>query len=340
MITTNLSMRRPHALPAIGGTFLFKLDEWSRIFPEAVMTYLKGSSPLTGGAVSPDSELYSGYQKAPDPDDLPVVVAMRMSLSFPVLIEAVPMATTDLAPVAPDTPIEDGSRPRMKLEKVWFSDGGISSNFPIHFFDAVLPTRPTFALSLDALQPSDDPADRVSLPLTAAAGSFTTISPVRSLAQFGGAILDSAKDWQDQMLSVMPGQRERIVHIRLDRSEGGLNLAMSPAKSLTLMGYGDLAGEMLRTKFNFDEHRWRRSLIAYEQLQGTTVRLHQVWPDYSTWIDGYTPQSYKRVTTTDRAAISLRFKTVADTAPVFAPPIKGSGKFPRPAGRLRIVPDV
>ena len=30
----------------------------------------------------------------------------------------------------------------------WFSDGGICSNLPIHFFDQPLPLRPTFAIDL------------------------------------------------------------------------------------------------------------------------------------------------------------------------------------------------
>jgi hypothetical protein len=33
----------------------------------------------------------------------------------------------------------------------WFSDGGISSNFPIHFFDSWFPTRPTFGINLGSL---------------------------------------------------------------------------------------------------------------------------------------------------------------------------------------------
>ena len=232
MITTNLSMRRPHALPKIGGSFLFRVEKWSKLFPKSVIAYLEGMSLFSGGPVAQESRTYSGYRQAPEPDDLPVIVAVRMSLSFPVLIQAVPMSTIDLAPAAPDVPLGDNERPALPLVDVWFSDGGISSNFPIHFFDALLPTRPTFALSLDALQASDNPEIRVSLPQTAAAGSFGTILPIASLPQFAGAILDSAKDWQDQMLSVMPGQRERIAHIRLDKAEGGPNLAMPVAGSL------------------------------------------------------------------------------------------------------------
>jgi hypothetical protein len=37
-----------------------------------------------------------------------------------------------------------GAEPRL----CWFSDGGISSNFPLHMFDAPLPRWPTFAINL------------------------------------------------------------------------------------------------------------------------------------------------------------------------------------------------
>lgn len=35
----------------------------------------------------------------------------------------------------------------------WFSDGGICANLPVHFFDAPLPTRPTFAIDLESFPP-------------------------------------------------------------------------------------------------------------------------------------------------------------------------------------------
>ena len=56
-------------------------------------------------------------------------VAARLSLSFPVLLSAIPLYD------------EQGTQH-------WFSDGGICSNFPLHFFDSPLPRWPTFGLDL------------------------------------------------------------------------------------------------------------------------------------------------------------------------------------------------
>ena len=77
----------------------------------------------------------------PDADDVPVVVAARLSLSFPLLVSAVPLWAFDRTLSDP------------KPERCWFSDGGVSSNFPVHFFDAPLPQRPTFGIDLDGFHP-------------------------------------------------------------------------------------------------------------------------------------------------------------------------------------------
>ena len=106
-----------------------------------------------------------------------------MSLSFPLLISAVPLHALDVtrrhtreAMVA----VEDGHLPRHRLvaERCWFSDGGIASNFPVHFFDTPLPTRPTFAIDLDGFHPDHgrrpDEAHNVYLPSSNAGGLLDT----------------------------------------------------------------------------------------------------------------------------------------------------------------------
>src|SRR5262245_23743539 len=84
-----------------------------------------------------------------------------MSLSFPVLLSAVPLyaANFECAP-------ENG---KYSLERCWFSDGGLTSNFPIHFFDAPLPGRPTFGINLvpdtvetTEIDETDDRLERMS----------------------------------------------------------------------------------------------------------------------------------------------------------------------------------
>jgi hypothetical protein len=106
-----------------------------------------------------------------------------MSLSFPILFTAVPlyaMSTSSLQKALDESggnESHDGAIDVQDLQKHWFSDGGISSNFPIQFFDRWLPTRPTFGVNLttlpgsafadsgDAGEPNGTPPDEIDLRL-------------------------------------------------------------------------------------------------------------------------------------------------------------------------------
>ncbi|HEU5086359.1 MAG TPA: patatin-like phospholipase family protein, partial [Roseiflexaceae bacterium] len=155
MVTTNLSHGRPYILPfASDLILLFRRGDMARLFPNDVVAYLCKDEHLYPGwslddlneGLEPDSP--ERFFMLPLSDSLPVLVGMRMSLSFPVLISAVRLYT-----VSAGCPQIGGEyRPRRQdIQENWFSDGGICSNFPIHFFDAWLPTHPTFGINLTAL---------------------------------------------------------------------------------------------------------------------------------------------------------------------------------------------
>lgn len=336
MMTTNLSLSRPHVAPAFDMALLFEPARWRSLFPADVMTYLLSQNPAGTQVSAPDDD--GRYLALPNARDLPVVVCVRMSLSFPILIQAVPLAMRDIGARARGE-LSPGATP--PIAPLLFSDGGLSSNFPIHFFDTLLPVRPTFALSLDAI--AEDRAQRVTMPQNASAGGFTPVKPITSLAGFAASLFGAAKDWQDQMLSAMPGQRERVVRIALTPDEGGLNLAMPPAVSQKLMTYGGQAGRTIIADFDFDEHRWRRALVAYEQMEITLEGLHAIWPGFGAWYDAYASQvkSYaNRVKPADRAEIARRFTALDGRATDIVPPLRHRISFPKPRGRLRISPDV
>jgi hypothetical protein len=275
---------------------------------------------------------------APEGGGLPVVVGVRMSLSFPLLIQAVPMHVLDVgASVRDEVPKGEPS----PLRRILFSDGGITSNFPVHFFDALLPGRPTFALSLDDMHAPGLP--RISMPQAANDGAFSPIRPFAGVLGFGNAILGAAKDWQDEMLSVMPGQRQRVVRIRLDKDEGGLNLNMPAGRSRRLMGYGAEAGRRIRTTFDFEEHKYRRTLVAYQHFEKLSATLARTWPTYGAWFRAYAPRatSYKTmVKLPERLRIADHLDAFAQSNRAFQPPFAATVRFPKPTGRLSIVPDV
>lgn len=151
MVTSNLSQNQPYVLPFKQHLFLFKEAEFRELFPNDVIDYLVAEdTPKPLGYTPPP-----GFHFLPEADALPVIVATRMSLSFPVLLSAIPLYTikpdyllkvkrTGAGQTAPTLAESD-------LRVNWFSDGGICSNFPMHFFDSWLPTRPTFGINLTSL---------------------------------------------------------------------------------------------------------------------------------------------------------------------------------------------
>jgi hypothetical protein len=223
--------KRPYTLPMPEDhRFVFEKSEWDRIFPERVMAFLTmRCDPFT-----PPAGEAGEYYHFPDLARLPLIVGARMSLSFPLLISAVPLWRRDF------TLLEEAER--NKLRRCLFSDGGLSSNFPIHFFDRLLPNTPTFAISLDDYDEKRN-RDDVWLPASSGSGSQLPVQPFDGLGGFLMRLLLSAKDWQDNLQSTLPGYRERIAHVVLKPEEGGLNLTMDEATIRKLVNYGEQAGD-------------------------------------------------------------------------------------------------
>jgi hypothetical protein len=126
MMTTNLTLRRPYSLPLSVGGYAFRLADFERLFPDRIVRYLAEHCERVDEP-GPYFDLY----KFPDAEHLPLVVAARMSSGLPLLFSAVPLYARDFT-------LRKGE------SEIWrrnlFSDGGLSSNFPIHFFDRMLPS--------------------------------------------------------------------------------------------------------------------------------------------------------------------------------------------------------
>jgi predicted acylesterase/phospholipase RssA len=88
MVTSNLSQNQPYVLPFEQSTFIFKEDEFRKLFPRSVVEHMTARQPRLEGFALP-----KGFYFLPDARELPVIVATRMSLSFPVLLGMVPLYT-------------------------------------------------------------------------------------------------------------------------------------------------------------------------------------------------------------------------------------------------------
>jgi predicted acylesterase/phospholipase RssA len=264
-VTTCVSFGRPMELPLDGiKTLAFDEREWRGLFPAYVVDYLVEVAKTIEMPSLGDS------RKLPLPtgDALPVVVAARMSLSFPLLFTMVPLYAVDFAGTG-------------KLRRVWFSDGGITSNLPIHRFDAFFPRWPTLAINLQSInaqgQPSRKAVDLQSkVYVTGKTGDGTEDlwadfeagdRPAGSLLGFVTAVFRSAQNWHDNSYLKLPGYRDRVVEIWLTQEEGGLNLSMPQHLIEGLITRGEIAGRMIRDRFSqtppeeslsWDGHRWIR----------------------------------------------------------------------------------
>jgi hypothetical protein len=302
MMTTNLTTGRPHRLPFTQRTFYFDPSEWSKFFPANVMDWLISKS------ADPDALEFSPLRQLPAAEDFPVIVATRMSLSFPILLSAVPIYARDFGRER-----EEDRRP----QKCWFSDGGICSNFPVHFFDSPLPRWPTFAINLKPFHP--DRKEPVFMPSKNVGGiteSFTNFdqgSGRDRLFGFFGALVNTLQNWTDNMQMRLPGYRDRIAHVSLDEEkEGGLNLNMPPELIVELGKRGEQAANLLMEHFtlpadqielSWDNHRWvrYRSMMGLleELMRGIEFTINNPAPGDRPYEDlilrefGTAPKSYK-----------------------------------------------
>src|SRR5216683_714434 len=267
VMTTNLTLGCPSRIPFESKGFYWSPKEWSKFFPAEVVDWMVKHQAASDRTVrnAQDEHLLP----LPEMRDLPIIVAIRMSLSFPILLCAVPLYAIDF------TLQRNFKKPKSEptlAERCWFSDGGISSNFPIHFFDSPLPRWPTFGIDLKSPHPDHNTeAEFVWLPKGNRGGMLPTWNHFEGhgVFGFGGAILNVMQNWRDNLQMPVPGYRDRIVHISHTDREGGLNLKMDAAVIKIMSERGRRAGEALLTTFDWDNHAW----VRYRSTMGCLETL-------------------------------------------------------------------
>ncbi|HEX6262724.1 MAG TPA: patatin-like phospholipase family protein [Actinomycetota bacterium] len=328
MMTTDVAAARPVRLPGELQEFSFRPDDVRGILPERVASVLiERGRGLAARRGLPEGDLLP----MPPTDDIPILLAFRMSLAFPGLFTAVRLWSEQIQ-----------GPPRAH----WFSDGGISSNFPIHFFDSWMPTRPTFGLSLG---PGTGKA--VEPPPKANEARLPGWRRVESLGGFVKAIVDTMQEWRDTMQAELPGFRDRVWEVRLAADEGGFNIGMGPETIARLIEKGDEAGRSIREEFDWDQHVFTRYLMAMRRLElglvggidpaGREQRgIRAAFDARREWFE-----RPSRVELFDHDPEWLR-KAAASTERLLSE-MEGwrefggfAGQSPRPPGEMRVVPDV
>lgn len=296
MVTTCLTEGRPYQFPTRTSRFYFKPEEMKAFFPPHVVGWMCAHARA-------DAAPLEGLVALPPIGDLPVIVATRMSLAFPLLLSAVPLHAVDYTDEAPQRP-----------QPVWFSDGGLTSNFPIQMFDSPLPRWPTLALNLGPFGPRT-PADGVVTIAERSAGRLNRFVPILGVPGFVVAMFDAVQNWNDAMQMVLPGFRDRIATIAMAPDEGGLNLDMDPATVERLRSRGRGAAHELIARFaapstlragapslSWEGHRWTRMRVEFETLGEHLARFDAAYArpwqphdvSYAQLIEAHDQQSVPR----------------------------------------------
>ena len=260
LITTDLSHGRPVVLPVESRAYLFRRADLNAVMPEGVVEWMWSRAEDPGWLEHATAREPGEFRYLPA-DDMPILLGARLSLSFPVLISAVRLWSYDAM---------GGG-----LLETWMSDGGISSNFPIHFFDTLLPGHPTFGLDLapGAAAPG---VPEVWLPDRPPDQRPPRWRGVSGVVGFFRQIADVMQNWRDTMQAEMPGSRDRICQIRLGQGEGGLNVDMDRQAVDSLIGKGTLAGHTIVERFDarrWENHRFTRYLTSMQRLQVELQRM-------------------------------------------------------------------
>ncbi len=286
MMTTCLSLGRPYTLP-LDERFYFDPLELGAYFPAEVIQWMKDRARAPHGHEEKDEDALAAAHTAggaprpllpiPEPDDFPILVAVRMSLSFPILLSAIPLYRPVLRK-------EDGGGV-LFMERLVFTDGGVCSNLPIHLFDSPLPAWPTFALNLrDDLDPGAPDAARVVPPRRGRSYQgdrypIPTEEGLGAIAAFLAAIVNTMQNWRDMLQRAAPGARERVFTVRHGRSEGGLNLNMERSTIDAMAASGSAAADAMKATFltspgtpprddDWEYHRWVRLRLLLPAVGG------------------------------------------------------------------------
>jgi predicted acylesterase/phospholipase RssA len=298
LMTTCLTQGRPYRLPfADDEVFYYDARELALFFPPEVMAWMKERS-------NPAARPVEGYLALPQARDFPVVVAARMSMSYPLFFSSIPLYAFDLTR-HPEEPNRKRALDGVPPERCWFADGGICSNLPVHFFDLALPRWPTFALDLRPfhrdLEPKKNESEKekvwIDHDFRDSSGKSVITEWWMPLAHerrrvgealgfrasfertvgFVGAVIDTMMDWNDNAQLRPVGSRVRVAHVSLDDSEGSFNLLMDPEQIQALAKRGGYGGEKLRDRFA-NETGWRdnRSARLFSFLSVTGEYLQWV----------------------------------------------------------------
>jgi hypothetical protein len=359
VFTTNLTHGRPYVFPHTDtkARLFFDREELAKYLPPNVMGWIDRHArdyvPNGEGEPPVEAARELRLRELPDARAFPILLAARMSLSFPLLFSTVPLWAIDYTK----------PRGKRRFERCIFSDGGICSNFPMHLFDGLATAWPTFGIQLEEVL--EERTNRVFLPKHYRLGYGDRWNhfdrgdkSLSRLAGFLSSIIVTMQNWNDTTLARMPGVRDRVVRLRLDEKEGGINLNMPEPLIETIAGYGRLAAQELIDHYGearepstrgWNEQRWVRLDVLInglrQRLTGLGVALDERLP-HATSYDELIAQSMAEappghdqpLTSAQADALRNLIEALRKVSDEFRAHPQGYSHTPVPEPELRIRP--
>ena len=379
LMTTCSSAGRPFTLPIEDYRFYFDPEELRGYLPEqAVRWMVKNSAPPRKDRVEDDrksDEMASRFDDGghlrrllpmPTADDFPVILAVRMSLSFPILLSAMRFYRINLR-LIPSTKPKERDDYAQYVEPVLFTDGGVCSNLPVHMFDAALPQWPTFAINLRPDLPESQAGDafaerRVKFgergDATRAESYRVEGTGLAGAVSFLLTLVNTMQNWRDTLQRAAPGTKDRVATVRHTESEGGLNLNMGTKAIEMMAGSGARAGQVIAASFHppadgepdkdgWLRQRWarfRQFLHLFERQVGvvdtamTSAKLQPSGVDLLADPTPYVKTHYEMEDTDRRAAAAFLDEVIAAKRKLGGTQPDFEKRAPTPFGELRITP--
>jgi len=121
-MTTNITRGISHRFPFLEGSWgqlFFRKTEFDELFPQSVVNWIMShSAPLRH---EDTIEVPNDFYPLPAAPDLPILLGARMSLSFPILLSAVPLYAANVT--------RRNEQGKFELERCWFQTVGLPAIF-------------------------------------------------------------------------------------------------------------------------------------------------------------------------------------------------------------------
>jgi hypothetical protein len=215
-----------------------------------------------------------------------VVFAVRLSFSPPGLLSAVPLYS-----------IAEARSGQTVARTHWFTDGSLSGNVPVSYFDTLLPRWPTFTINLEDADP-EAPEEALRLPAQDASPPQRSWHPIGSVTGLLTALLDTSLGWRDSAQADLPGFRGRVALVRRGFGDRGQAFLLPQRTVLALALRGLQAGNALRERYTgsddfvpgqtqTDRYRWIRLRMALREYKGLSLEIGARLPLYRDLASSY-----------------------------------------------------